>query len=168
MARVFLGQVWKLDCAELPVPVQEIGLRRDLAEHHATPAEVQLGLVTDEDQLERDHALARRGWLDEQPSVELERERPLAAAAHRIHRNAEMPSAVQRATCKLDSLGKRTLADLVEKRRSFAARSIDRLIKVARTIADLLGQDDIDAGCLLEAAAYREVGPTANLVPHVM
>jgi len=82
--------------------------------------------------------------------------------------NAEMPSAVQRATCKLDSLGERTLADLVEKRRSFTARSIDRLIKVARTIADLLGQDDIDAGCLLEAAAYRDVDPTADLVPHVM
>ncbi len=81
--------------------------------------------------------------------------------------NAEMPSAVQRATCKLDSLGERTLADLVEKRRSFTARSIDRLIKVARTIADLLGQDDIDAGCLLEAAAYRDVDPTADLVPHV-
>ncbi|MBC7976060.1 MAG: hypothetical protein H7138_13895, partial [Myxococcales bacterium] len=34
---------------------------------------------------------------------------------------------------------------------------MDRLIKVARTIADLLGQDDIDPGCLLEAAAYRDV-----------
>jgi magnesium chelatase family protein len=82
--------------------------------------------------------------------------------------NAEMPSAVQRATCKLDSLGERTLAALVEKRRSFTARSIDRLIKVARTIADLIGQDDIDAGCLLEAAAYRDVDPTADFVPHVM
>ena len=82
--------------------------------------------------------------------------------------NAEMPSAVQRATCKLDSLGERTLADHVEKRRSFTARSIDRLIKVARTIADLIGQDDIDAGCLLEAAAYRDVDPTADFVPQVM
>jgi magnesium chelatase family protein len=82
--------------------------------------------------------------------------------------NAEMPTAVQRATCKLDSLGELTLANLVTKRRSFTARSIDRLIKVARTIADLLGQDDIDAGCLLEAAAYRDVDPAADLVPHVM
>ncbi|TMQ10648.1 MAG: hypothetical protein E6J91_25760 [Deltaproteobacteria bacterium] len=79
-----------------------------------------------------------------------------------------VPSTVERATCKLDSLGERTLADLVEKRRSFTARSIDRLIKVARTIADLLGQDDIDAGCLLEAAVYRDVDATADLVPHVM
>jgi hypothetical protein len=64
-----------------------------------------------------------------------------------------MPIAVQHATCKLDSLGERTLAALFEKCRSVTARSIDRLIKVARTIADLLSQDDIDAGCLLEAAA---------------
>jgi magnesium chelatase family protein len=86
----------------------------------------------------------------------------------RLRCNAEMPSAVMRATCKLDALGERTLARLVEQHRSFTARSIDRLIKVARTIADLLGQDDIDAGCLLEAAAYRDSDPTADLVPHVM
>jgi len=76
--------------------------------------------------------------------------------------NAEMPSAVLRATCKLDSLGERTLAELVERRKTATARSVDRLIKVARTIADLLGQDDIDAGCLLEAAGYRDVDPIAD------
>ncbi len=81
--------------------------------------------------------------------------------------NAEMPSAVQRATCKLDSLGERTLADLVEKRRSFTARSIAGLIKVARTIADLRGQDEFDTGCLLETAAYRDVdpAPASSLTP---
>jgi magnesium chelatase family protein len=78
--------------------------------------------------------------------------------------NAEMPSSVLRATCKLDTLGERTLADLVEKRCTLTARSIDRLIKVARTIADLMGQDSIDAGCLLEAASYRDTDPTADLV----
>jgi len=81
--------------------------------------------------------------------------------------NAEMPSAVLRATCRLDGLGERTLADLVERRKSFTARSIDRLIKVARTVADLIGQDDIDAGCLLEAAAFRDVDPTTDLASQV-
>jgi magnesium chelatase family protein len=81
--------------------------------------------------------------------------------------NAEMPSAVMRATCKLDSAGERTLAQLVEQRRSFTARSVDRLIKVARTIADLVGQDDIDAGCLLEAASYRDSDPAADLAHHI-
>ena len=79
--------------------------------------------------------------------------------------NAEMTSSQLRATCRLDDLGERTLADLVERRRSFTARSIDRLIKVARTIADLLGQDAVDAGCLAEAASFRDVDPTADVLP---
>jgi magnesium chelatase family protein len=103
------------------------------------------------------------------------RERVVAARDRQLARlrpwnlrcNAEMPSAVLRATCKLDAVGERTLAQLVEQRRTFTARSVDRLIKVARTIADLMGQDDIDAGCLLEAAAFRDVDPTADLVSQV-
>jgi magnesium chelatase family protein len=78
-----------------------------------------------------------------------------------------MPASVLRATCKLDALGERTLAECVERRRTATARSVDRLIKVARTVADLLGQDDIDAGCLLEAAGYRDVDPLADLVSEV-
>jgi magnesium chelatase family protein len=82
-----------------------------------------------------------------------------------LHCNAEMPSSVMRATCKLDSVGESTLADLVRRNGTFTARSIDRLIKVARTLADLLGQDAIDAGCLLEAAAYRDRDPAIGLDP---
>jgi hypothetical protein len=68
---------------------------------------------------------------------------------------------------QLDSLGERTLAELVERRRTVTARSVDRLIKVARTVADLLGQDDIDAGCLLEAAGFRDVDPLADLASEI-
>src|SRR5262249_8701225 len=96
------------------------------------------------------------------------RDRQLARLAPwNLRCNAEMPSAVLRATCKLDSLGERTLAELVAQRRTFTARSVDRLIKVARTIAELIGRDDIEAGCLLEAAAYRDTDPTADLVTQV-
>ena len=77
--------------------------------------------------------------------------------------NAEMTSAVLRATCGLDATSERELAQLVEQRRSLSARSIDRMIKVARTVADLDGQDEIDAGCLREASAYRAVAATAEL-----
>ena len=35
------------------------------------------------------------------------------------------------------------------------ARTVDRMIKMARTIADLRGLDRIDAGCVREAASYR-------------
>src|SRR5215510_4781126 len=60
-------------------------LRLDAAEHDAAPTEVQLGVIADEDQLERDDTLAGRGWLDEQAPIELERERTLAASADGVH-----------------------------------------------------------------------------------
>ncbi len=84
-----------------------------------------------------------------------------------LHCNAEMTSAVLRATCRLDDAGERALAEIVEERRSFTARSVDRLLKVARTIADLLGQDEIDAAALREAATYRDVDPVADMLPQV-
>jgi magnesium chelatase family protein len=105
-----------------------------------------------------------------EPSAAI-RERVVAARDRQLARlrpwqlrcNAEMPTHVLRATCALDATCERTLAQVVHDRRSFTARSIDRLLKVARTIADLLDQDAIDAGCLLEAAAYRDLDPTADL-----
>jgi magnesium chelatase family protein len=84
-----------------------------------------------------------------------------------LHCNAEMTSAVLRATCRLDDTCERALAEIVEQRRSFTARSVDRLLKVARTIADLLGQDEIDAASLREAASYRDVDPVADMLPQV-
>ena len=77
-----------------------------------------------------------------------------------IHCNAEMSSAVMRATCRLDAAGESALQKLVEEKRSFTARSIDRLIKVARTVADLNGKADIDVTCLDEAANFRDVDPS--------
>ncbi|HEY3803379.1 MAG TPA: YifB family Mg chelatase-like AAA ATPase [Kofleriaceae bacterium] len=68
--------------------------------------------------------------------------------------NAEMTSSVLRACCKLDAASEAELASLVGQKR-VTARGVDRLIKTARTIADLLGQDDIDPGALIEAASFR-------------
>jgi magnesium chelatase family protein len=76
-----------------------------------------------------------------------------------IRCNAEMPASVLRTTCPLDDRCERTLAELVDQRRVLSARSVDRVIKVARTVADLLDQPDIDRGCLLEAAAFRRTDP---------
>ena len=103
------------------------------------------------------------------------RERVVAARDRQQHRlarfgarcNAEMSNRVQRATCKLDAACERTLEDLVASRPSLTARSITRLIRVARTIADLLDQDQIDAGCLLEAAAFRDVDRASEILPAV-
>ena len=69
--------------------------------------------------------------------------------------NAEMTASILRACCALDPPCEAELAELVERRRVVTARGVDRLIKTARTIADLLGQDAIDPGALREAAAFR-------------
>jgi magnesium chelatase family protein len=76
-------------------------------------------------------------------------------AAHGVRCNAELAGRAMRDACPLDDRAESVLAELVQRRRPTSARSIDRLIKVARTIADLLGQDAIDAGCLREADALR-------------
>ena len=103
------------------------------------------------------------------------RERVVAARDRQQHRlarwgarcNAEMSNRVQRATCKLDSKCESALEHLVAARTSFTARSVNRLIRVARTIADLLGQDQIDVGCLNEAASFRDVDPITHALAAV-
>lgn len=58
--------------------------------------------------------------------------------------------------CRLDSPGndllKSAMTDL-----NFSARAYDRILKVARTIADLAGSDGIAAEHLLEALGYRNL-----------
>ncbi|HLL25539.1 MAG TPA: YifB family Mg chelatase-like AAA ATPase, partial [Kofleriaceae bacterium] len=103
------------------------------------------------------------------------RDRTAAARARQVHRlapyglrtNAEMPPAVLRATCALDSACERTLAMLVETRRSFTARSVDRLIKVARTLADLDGDAAIASEHLFTAANFRDPDPIAQRIAAV-
>ena len=109
-----------------------------------------------------------------EPSAAI-RERVVAARARQQARlsvfgarsNAEMSSAMLRATCQLDDRAERTLAELVTGRGTYTARSVDRLIRVARTVADLTGKDDVDADCLYEASMFRSIGRTAEVLPHV-
>lgn len=69
--------------------------------------------------------------------------------------NGEMSVRAMRATCALGPIAERALERLAGARDGMTARALNRLIKVARTIADLLDRDVIDADCLYEAAAYR-------------
>ena len=104
------------------------------------------------------------------------RARAVAARDRQQHRlraygvscNAEMSSTVMRQTCPLDSACEQVLARLVAARRSFTARSVDRLIKVARTMADLDGADAITPDHLTAAAAFRDPDPIATHVSAVV
>lgn len=78
-----------------------------------------------------------------------------------LHCNAQMNAAVQRVTCVLDDDSEAALANVVQHNGVVSARAIDRIIRVARTIADLQELREITADCVYEAAAFRPMDPTA-------
>ena len=68
--------------------------------------------------------------------------------------NARMTHAGIRHWCPLDdSLGERLQRSM--KKLSLSARAYDRILKVARTIADLDGSEKIESLHLMEAITYR-------------
>ena len=73
-----------------------------------------------------------------------------------IHCNAQMTPKLVRTFCQLDAQGDKLLAYSMEKL-GLSARAYDRILKVARTIADLAGAENIAANHLMEAISYRNL-----------
>jgi magnesium chelatase family protein len=85
------------------------------------------------------------------------RERVLAARARQRARgalNAVMSNAALRQHCAIDDAGRRLLADAVD-RGGMSARAVHRALRVARTIADLAGEERVSDVRLAEALEYR-------------
>ena len=74
----------------------------------------------------------------------------------KIHCNAHMAPRHIRKYCELDAAGNRML-ELVTDRLGLSARSYTRILKVARTIADLDGSENIKEQHLAEAIQYRSL-----------
>ncbi len=70
------------------------------------------------------------------------------------HCNSHMSSREIRTYCKLNSDGYR-LMEHAMKRLGLTARAYDRILKVARTIADLADSETIESHHLAEAIQYR-------------
>jgi magnesium chelatase family protein len=68
--------------------------------------------------------------------------------------NSEIPVQILRKFCSLDEAGERTL-ELAVRKMGLSARAHDRLLKVARTIADLDHAERVSAKHLAEAVQYR-------------
>ena len=76
--------------------------------------------------------------------------------AEGIHTNAMMNSALLRECCRLDAASAALLERAME-RLSLSARAYDRILKVARTIADLAGREAISSADIAEAINYRSL-----------
>jgi len=81
-------------------------------------------------------------------------ERTRAIQQQRGFYNAHMPSRAVRKLCELDEAGERTL-EMAVRRLGLSARAHDRILKVARTIADLDQKEQVSAKHLAEAVQYR-------------
>lgn len=73
-----------------------------------------------------------------------------------IHNNAQMSSKKLAKYCKIDDASRKLLKIAME-RLNLSARAHDRILKVARTIADLDGMEHITAQHLAEAIQYRSL-----------
>lgn len=85
-------------------------------------------------------------------AIQLDRFGPQAASPN----NATMGPEPLRRFCAVDPAG-RALLDAAFEKLGLSARALDRVLKVARTIADLAGSDTVRASHLAEAIQYRSL-----------
>lgn len=77
-------------------------------------------------------------------------------SGEKMHCNAQMSSQQLRKICRIDATGQALLQKAME-RLGLSARAYDRILKVARTIADLAASSDIRTEHLAEAIQYRSL-----------
>ncbi len=73
-----------------------------------------------------------------------------------VHCNAQISSKQLREVCKIDESGNQLLKTAMEKL-GLSARAYDRILKVARTVADLEESANIETSHLAEAIQYRSL-----------
>jgi magnesium chelatase family protein len=87
---------------------------------------------------------------------EIQKRRFAGRAASGVHKNADMTSKDLRAFCQLDAQGEALMKTAMTKM-GLSARAFDRILKVARTIADLADREQMLPQHISEAIQYRSL-----------
>jgi magnesium chelatase family protein len=103
------------------------------------------------DRTEGESSAAIAGRVEKAREIQLARFR-----GTRVHSNAHMTSRQIRKFCEPDAGGHRLL-EVVTEKLGFSARAYTRILKVARTIADLEGTESIREQHIAEAIQYRSL-----------
>jgi len=149
----YLGDA-KHECRCAPAQIQRYRARisgplLDRIDLHVEAPALSIGELRDETGGESSAGIRAR--------VEAARQRQLSRFwGTRITANARMPVSQLKKYCALEA----KLGDLLQQameQLSLSARAYDRILKVARTIADLAGAERIAAPHLLEAIQYRSL-----------
>ena len=85
---------------------------------------------------------------------DIQRARYVAAGLPQVRTNAEAPASVLETVAQPDAQGSKLLRDAAETMR-LSARGYHRVLRVARTLADLDGADKVGRVHLAEALSYR-------------
>lgn len=120
----------------------------DRIDIHITVPAVKFKELSSESKGEKSEDIVKRVNAARQMQIERFRNE------EKIFCNAHMESQDIRNFCRIDSSSQSLLAMAISKQ-GLSARAYDRIIKVARTIADLAGSQQIEMGHIAEAIHYR-------------
>jgi len=120
----------------------------DRIDLHISVTPVETHALSDSSPRESSQAIRERV----QRAREIQRQR--FGGIPNLYTNAQMPPKVVEEFCRLDEAGRRLLENAMN-RLQLSARAHDRILKVARTIADLDGSEHIRAEHVAEAISYR-------------
>jgi len=110
---------------------------------------VKYNKLESNEEIESSEAIKNR--VDKARKIQVERYRK-----HKILSNSELTPKLIDKYCKLDEAGKRILENAFNKLK-LSARAYTRILKVARTIADLAGSENIKVEHIAEAVQYRSI-----------
>ncbi len=122
----------------------------DRIDIHVEVAPVSFNQLSEMDEAESSESIRKRVVS----AREIQQKRFMGVES--VHSNSRMGSALRNRHCILDSPGQTFIRNAMEKL-GLSVRAYDRILKVARTIADLEESDRIHAAHVAEAVNYRNL-----------